>query len=511
MRPLLAVATIAACGTEWSPPQPVARAVPQRMRLLTDAQYGNAVHDLLGDDVVVPPFQTPGTTPDALIQDDDVLSVEPMVLVQYRVVAQTIGHALSPDKLGCAASDAPCARAAVHDFATRAFRRPLDADEDAALQAMYADGGFPLVVEAVLQAPSFVYRSELGGAPDGSGVVTLAPHELASELSFLFYDSIPDDPLRARADDGTLADPAVLAAQVDRLLASPRVRAHLDDVMLRWLEVRGVYSATKDATMFPEFDYQLADSMVEETRYFVDDVLWKRRGSLGELLVSPTSFANARVAELYGMSGVPADSFVPIHHDERRRAGVLTHASVLAMLASPERESIVQRGMFVHRHFLCTPEMGRPPFAAIAGVADFTGKLSESQFSYYREANVYCGTCHRTVDPPGRLLEQFDGLGRFRAVDELGVPVEAWARITIDGVPYDLDGAVALAHALADSDRVAGCVVDQMTHHAFGREIDAVYRADLWSGFDDSGRDLVALFRAIATSPAFRVRQGATP
>ena len=85
---------------------------------------------------------------------------------------------------------------------------------------------------------------------------------------------------------------------------------------------------------------------------------------------------------------------------------------------------------------------------------------------------------------------------------------EAWARITIDGAPYDLDGAVALAHALAESDRVAGCVVDQMTHHAFGREIDAVYRADLWSGFDDSGRDLVALFRAIATSPAFRVRQG---
>src|SRR5437899_14997 len=98
-----------------------------------------------------------------------------MLLVQYRVVAQTIGHAIAPSKLGCAAGDEPCARAAVHDFAARAFRRPVDADEDAALRAMYGDGGFALVVEAVLQAPSFVYRSELGGAPDGGGAVTLAP------------------------------------------------------------------------------------------------------------------------------------------------------------------------------------------------------------------------------------------------------------------------------------------------------------------------------------------------
>jgi hypothetical protein len=499
VRDLIVLASaLAACGTDWSPPPPVARALPMRARVLTDAQYANAVHDLLGDGVVVPAFQTPGTTPHALIQDD-LLAVDPIVLVQYRIAAQAIARdpALACSELGCART-----------FATRAFRRPLDAGEEGAIATMFAQGGFALVVEAALQAPAFLYRSELGGAPDDHGLAALTPHEVASELSFLFYDSIPDDTLRARADDGSLADPTVLAREVDRLLASPRVRQHLDDVMLDWLQVRNVYLAQKDPAVFPDWDFELADSMFGETAAFVDDVLWKRGGSLRELLVSTSSFANARLAQHYGLKHVTSTTFVPVHHDAKQRAGVLTHASVLAMLASPERESIIYRGMYVHRNFLCTPEMGRPPFASIAAVSDFTGQLSESQFSYYRQQNTYCGACHHTVDPPGRLLEQFDAMGRWRTSDENGIPVESWARLTIEGKPFDLDGAISLAHTLADSDRVALCVADQMTHHAFGRTLDSVALVELANDFIANDRDLVSLFRAIALSPSFRVRGG---
>jgi hypothetical protein len=501
-RALSACAVIAACGTDYANLPPPAQPLPARVRLLTDAQYVNAVHDLLGD-VVVPPFQTPGTSPIALVHDD-VIAVDPIVLVQYRVVAQQI----APTLAGACSGDAACAQR-IDELAARAFRRPLVPGEHDALWALYRSGGFALVVETVLQAPDFIYRSELGGAPDSAGLVALTPHELASELSFLFLDSIPDDQLRARADDGSLIDPGVLAHEVDRLLASDRVRAHLDDLVLDWLEVKNIYGVAKTAAIFPDDNPDLRDSMYNETAKFVDDVLWHRGGRLRELLLSTSSFADERLAKHYGITGVRSASPVPIQHDPKQRAGVLTQASVLAMLATPEHESIIQRGMFVHRHFLCTPEMGRPPFSAIAAVSDFTGKLSESQFSYYRQANLYCGTCHRTVDPPGRVLEQFDGLGRWRTVDEIGVPIEAWARLTIDGQPRDLDGAVSLAHALADSNVVPQCVVDQMTHAAFGRVIDVVDRVDLANKFVDADQDLVALFRAIAMAPAFRMRQGA--
>src|SRR5205085_4879444 len=102
-------------------------------------------------------------------------------------------------------------------------RRPLDAAEHAGLEKLFAQGGFAPVVEAVLQAPSFVYRVELGD--------TLDAYELATELGFLYLDSLPDEPLWAAARDGTITDPAVLAAQIDRLLALPRVQAHLTDVV----------------------------------------------------------------------------------------------------------------------------------------------------------------------------------------------------------------------------------------------------------------------------------------
>jgi hypothetical protein len=516
----LALVGVVACGTDfaWTP---AARPLPVRARLLTDAQYTNAIHDLLGADVVVPAFQTPGSTPDALVVDD-VLAIDPIVLVQYRMVAQQVGHAIAgdPSRLGCTPGDGACARARVEDLAARAFRRPLDAGEGDALWAMFGQGradggtdaaGFGLVVEAVLQAPGFIYRSELGGARGAQGVVELTSHELASELSFLFFDSIPDDALRATADNGSLVYATVLEHEVDRLLASDRVRARLDRLVLDWLEVPNLYRVSKDPTVFPDDSLDLRDSMFAETAAFVHDVLWKRGGKLRELLISTSSFADARLAAHYGIRGVKSSSPVSIHHDPKQRAGVLTHASMLATLATPEHESIIRRGIFVHRHFLCTPDFGRPPFSAIADVASFTDKLSESQFSYYRQANTYCSTCHRTVDPPGRMFEQFDGLGRWRTTDEIGAPVEAWARITIDGTVRDLDGAVALSRALADSDQVAQCVVDQLSRAAFGRDLDGADRAVLYGQFDDADRDLVALFRAIALSPAFRVRQGASP
>lgn len=513
----LPVLVAAACGTEFREPPAAAQPIPTRARLVTDVQYGNAVHDLLGA-VDVPPLHTAGATEHQFIHDD-VLAVDPVALVQYRMAAEMVARqvAADPTQLGCTTGDDACARAKVGRFAARAFRRPLLADEDDALWAMFQLGrdpddaaGFALVVEAVLQAPDFVYRRELGGTPDASGVVELTPPELAAELGFLFYDSLPDDALRAAADDGTLAQPAVLADQVDRLLAEPRVRAHLDAAIGDWLELQRVLEVGKDRTLFPEFDDALRASMYRESALFVDDVLWHRGARLRELLVSRQSFADGRLAALYGYAGVTGDVHVPITHDARR-AGLLGQAGMLAGLASEQRESIIQRGMYVHRHFLCTAELGRPPFSTIAELQSFTDKLSESQFSHYRMAHVYCSHCHLTVDPPGRTFEGFDGLGRARAVDELGVAVETWAHVDIGGELHDLNDARDLAYALAGSDAVARCVVDQLAHHAFGRVIDERDRAELTASFDDADRDLVQAFRAIALSPAFRQRQGVAP
>ncbi|MFN0248847.1 MAG: DUF1592 domain-containing protein [Kofleriaceae bacterium] len=491
MRLALACLVVAACGNDRVPPlEHSDRDVfPARVRLLTDAQIENAIHDLLGRAIAVPPIETPGARAHQFIYPD-VISVDAAQLSRYQAMARDVAAQVG-------GGDALA-------FAERAFRRPLEDDERTSLTAMTVEGGFSLVVEAVLQSPQFLYRTEVS-AP------TLSPYELATELGFFFYDSVPDDQLWLAARDGSITDPESLASEVDRLLDLPRTQTHLDGVILDWLGVHRVLTTGKDAALFPEMTPELRASMLAETRAFVHDVMWRRDGSLRELLTSSRTFIDASLAgSIYGVPGIRSDKLVEVTLDPRERAGVLTHASILSVLASARSESIIARGAFVSNKLLCEEPLGRPPAAAIAAVSSFTSKLTESQFGYYRAQNLYCATCHRTMDPPGRALHAYDGIGRHRKNDAAGFPVDDDASVTIATARIDVEDAMQMARALADSDHVARCVIDQLAHHAFGRTLGTMdgTRDHIYDRFNASDRSLVEVFRAIATSPAF-TRRGA--
>jgi len=474
MRGLIFLSVLVACGQDRMERIP-APDIPPRVRLLTDAQYANAVRDLLGLEALA--VHTPGTDPHQLVHED-LVAVDGAALVEYRMAAEQAARQAT----GCA--DLDCSL----KLAERAFRRPLQSDEIERLRGVFELGGFPLVVETVLQAPSFLYRTELTG--------TLSQYELAAELAFFFYDSLPDDGLWAAAQSGKLANRDTLALEVDRLLGESRVQGHLVDVVLDWFEIHRVLDAPKDGELYPEFTTELRESMYAETQLFVRDLMWRRHGSLRELLTAQSTFADAQLAAHYGGA---------------QRAGILTQGSVLAALATPARESIILRGVFVHRNLLCTPELGRPPFSTIADLAGFTGKLSESQFAHYRAANTYCSTCHRIIDPPGRALEHYDSIGRWRDTDELGIAVEDDTTFEIDGHRVDVRGGIELGRALADSDQVARCAVQRLTEHAFGRKLDRANIDYVLFKFEEADRELVQLFRAIALSPAFRERRVEEP
>lgn len=490
----LLVVALVACGQDRQ--ERVAQpSVPTRVRVLTDAQFTNAVNDLVGFDP--PPIHTPGSTPHQFVHED-VIALDSARLVEYRVAAELVAQQLS---LIPTCSELACAL----DLAERAFRRPLDADERGQLAGLFAQGGYPLVVEAVLQAPSFLYRTELGAIDDARSV-DLDAYEVAAELGFFFYDSLPDAELRAAAADGSLLDPSVLDQQVDRLLAEPRAREHMLHVVLDWLQARRVLDVAKDGLLYPELVPPLRASMYEETERFVRDVLFERNGSLRELLTSQATFVDERLALHYGVTTVAGDTFRPITLDPKQRAGILTQASMMTALAAPNRESIILRAKYVHDTFLCTPDMGRPPFDTIAAVSSFTSKLTESQFAYYRVANSYCATCHRKLDPPGRALERYDAIGRYRWADEIGLPVDDDTTIEIDGALQNVRGGVQLGKLLANSPQVARCTVQRLAQHAFGRELDNANVDLLLARFEDSDRNIVELFRTIATSRAFRQR-----
>ena len=497
---------------------------PARLWVLTDTQHANAIHDLLGDEVVLPEVRTPGVATSQFVHEAGLHRVSAPLLTQYQDAAEAAAaqavariEVIVPCDAGESVS---CAEAFVDDFAPRAFRRPLESDERAALRAIYELGaeegfaaGIGLVIEAVLQAPDFLYRTELGPASATGAHVELTPFELASALSFLLLDSIPDPPLWAAALDGSLSDPGELAAHTARLLELPRARARIEDAILTWVGVERVLSVEKDPSLFPEVDDALRASMLEETTRFVHDVLWERDGSLAALLASPRTFVDSPLATLYGVDPPSAGSgWVDL--DPTQRAGILTHASVLATHAGPERTSIVHRGLFVNRLFLCLPEIAPPPPDLIDGVADDTEGLGERELADYRAGNATCAACHVRIDPPGIALEHYDAVGRWRTEAD-GSPVDATTSFAIGDAPArEMSGAVELARALAESDEVAACVAEQMIQFAFGRVLGgeaACSRADVVERFEAEERDLVEIFRAIPETPAFRTRKRELP
>ena len=505
---------LALAGACAGPPEAIEdRYPPVRLRLLTDAQHANAIRDLVGD-VELPEVRTPGVAVDQFVHEAALFEIRGPLLSQYHAAAR-VAAAQAVDQLdqlvSCApaTADAECARAFIDRFAARAFRRPLDGFDRGRLFELYQlgaedgfAGGIELVVEAVLASPDFLYRKELGFPGGDSAVVELTPHEIAAQLSFLFLDSIPDEPLWAAAVDGSLARPEVIAEQVDRLLEIPRVRRHVEEVVLTWLGLpRARLAISGVAGLTPE----LRASMVAETEAFVADTLWRRDGSLETLLTSSRSFIDARLASHYGIEGVTSSELVAVDLDPDQRAGVLTHAGMLAMLGAGKRRSIVHRGLFVNRLLVCHPEPPPPAIELLEEAREKDGidDLEERELVDYRAAHPECAGCHQRIDPLGVALEHYDVLGRWRP------EARASATITLGDRSIEVTGAVALARQLAESDAVAACVAEQFTQHAFGGSLleAPLFHRFLLRRFFAADLDLVELLQAMAVSAALRKRE----
>src|SRR5262249_41802261 len=159
---------------------------------LSDEQYGVVVGDLLPG-VTVPAIATPGRNPAEFINLAGSYPVTGGFASSLRSSAKSVASSAVqnlPKLLACAGrvTGQACSDAFIERFATRAYRRPLTATEKQDLSKLYAAGaddttGLRLVIEGVLQSPSFLYRTELGKGGAAGSLVTLDPYELASTLS----------------------------------------------------------------------------------------------------------------------------------------------------------------------------------------------------------------------------------------------------------------------------------------------------------------------------------------
>ncbi len=505
------------CGAEVSPG-------PAPARRLTRWEYNNTVRDLLGD----------ATRPaDAFPADEEAygfsnnavaLTTSPTLVQSYMLAAEGLAERATADLaslLPCdAAAGEACARQFVASFGRRAFRRPLADDEVEGFLGLYrvgAAGGEPgagvrLVLEAILQSPPFLYRLELEGeAAAGAASVPLGPWQLASRLSYFLWGSMPDEELFAAAESGRLAGRDEVAAQARRMLGDPRARELVARFHEEWLDYDRVLSVGrgKSAQYFPEWSADYAPLMLEEARAFVGHVVFDDpAGDLATLLTASYSFANGRLAAFYGLEGGPAgEAFARV--EGGGRGGLLSLGALLTFHAHSDQTSPVHRGQMVRERLLCDPVPPPPPEVDTTVPKVNSGTTARERFAAHSEVKS-CASCHAQLDPVGFGFENFDGVGRYRAFEADGQPIDASGELAGTDVDGRFVGVAGLAAALARSGQVRDCYVTQWFRFAQGRADDK--SADLCSieslreAFNASGGNVRELLVAMTQTDAFLFR-----
>lgn len=415
------------------------------------------------------------------------------------------------------------------NFLPRAFRRPVEeavrkeyvAQVDARLKAGDAfETAMRWAYRAALCSPDFLYHFEPAGRLDNAA--------LASRLSYLLWNSGPDDTLIALAASGKLRDAKVLGEQVERLLKDAKSQRFIDDFLAQWLKLRSIAANDPDKKLYPEFNPYLQDSMVAETRAYFRELI-EQNLSARHLVQSDFAMLNEKLAVHYDIPGVSGPKIRRVKLPGGCvRGGFLTQAAVLKVTANGTTTSPVVRGAYVMARLLGKPPEPPPPNIP-AVEPDVQGATTIRELLDKHRADATCASCHSKMDPPGFALEAFDVIGGFRdryrsigtgdpaprgSIDprigisfKLGPKVDASGQLPDERTFADIRDFKALIaddeHALLHN------LAKQLLIYATGREIAFSDRAaleDIVSRTEKQGGGIRTLLHQVVASPLFQTR-----
>ena len=413
------------------------------------------------------------------------------------------------------------AREVVRRFASRAYRGPIAPAELDRLMNYWTkarastdtlEGSLRETLGVVLSSPRFLGlpASRTGGTKE-----RLTDHELASRLSYFLWSTMPDETLVRLADQRKLRDPAVLSAQIRRMIQDPRAWLFIEQFAEQWLELDRLQRVTVHKNSYPGFDDQLAAAMRLETIHFFGEVL---RGdmSIFQFLASDFTCVNETLAAHYGITGVVGPKFRKVKLDEaHHRGGVLTHASVLTGLSDGKDGHPIKRGMWLLKNLFDETPPPPPPNVPELNRENPTVKnLTIPQALAVHRSSTACMGCHRKIDPWGIAFEEYDAVGNWQR-DGVGAslrkrrtsqPIDAKAELP-SGVK--VEGMVELRAELlrAKSDDFRRAMLRKVMAYALGRSLtlgDIAAADALVATLRERGDRLPALIELIAASEPFQ-------
>jgi len=468
-----------ACTDERFPVSP-------RLQRLSFAQYDRTVSELLGTPV------TPSTELGPQVDEITPDLLNGLESAAEGLAARTTGDPAALARiLPCAPTGdgTACARQMITALGRRAYRRSLTEPELTRLLALFTDralltprgtfeDGIGLMLEAVLQSPYFLVRSEISEISEGAaaGRVRLSGSEMASRLSYALWNGPPDEALLAAAAGGVLDTTDGVRAQATRMLTEPagvtRARQMVRASTRDWLGMEGAYAqfwsnTQRDPALYPAFYAGIDADFREDVLRFADHVIFDEQGSFRDLFTSPTAVVNARLAPIYEVTGTFTD-WTPVQLDPDLRPGLLTRAGFVGTHGRFSRGSLIFRGAFVLKRIFCQ-ELGSPP----AGAEDTplpavgTNLVTTRQRVEAITAAPQCATCHtHRINPAGFAFESYDAIGRYRTTDN-GAPVDPRGSIQVGGKLETYDSPKAYAEILAASREAQRCYVSRFAQFTF--------------------------------------------
>ena len=518
------------------------------LRRMSVLQYENTVRDLLGEGAaaeILPDLEAffadlpPDGDAEAAFANMD-LRISQRHVNNYYMVADGLANGLldSDARLAdvagdCATStaiDDGCIEDFIVDFGLRAYRRPLTDDEVELYRGMVdPDRTQPEVIRDLvfvfLMSPRFLYHFETEGVEiDGrADLLGLTAWEIASRLSYHFWQSMPDQELFDAAADGSLTTEEGYEAQVDRILAdeSGRLRESFRRFYADWyrLDAFSGFAATAAFQAFAdgqEVDY--AD-MVAEIEALTDHYTWDTEGTMADMVLSDLSFTQSPdLARIYGVEAWNGQGTPPTM-PAGERSGLLTRAAFL--VTGDEGTAPLHRGAWLRAAILCQPIDPPDPNVLPADALDpppLDPSLTTRERYEAKTAAAECAACHALFNPIGFAQEAYDALGRYRTeeriFDDTGallatVPIDT--SVTVQGLgsgEQNVNGPVELMNVVVDTGDLEACFARHYFEYTYRRaeqSEDECIIEELGGELTDGS--IQSMLRQVALQPEFRVRK----
>ncbi|MEI9952935.1 MAG: DUF1588 domain-containing protein [Pseudomonadota bacterium] len=511
-----------------------ARLLPARIRRLSNAEYENSARALVGSSDPITADFAPDTRQSGYTLNDaqrvDSVLVKQISSAASKLAAQVRSKIDTLAPCEVAAGSEACAKKFIQSFASHAYRRPLGDDEIQKLVDLFhvgADGatyadGIELVATGVLQSAGFLYLTETGNGST-TGQVSLTPYETASAISYLVTAGPPDAELTAAAANSQLETAEQRAAAFARLVSGgdpSAARARVLRVIQEWLGTDRLLDTAKDSMVYGGFA-ALKPAMVSETGAFLQRLIERKTGTVGELLGADwTATQDPGLTTLYGGSA-STDGEITLP----ARRGILNQGAFLSVYAHASESGPVLRGIAILRRVACkTVDSPSTLMLTVPPLAPDPTKTTRQRMEVHAR-DPKCAGCHDAIDSLGFSFEQFDGMGKFQTMDNKQ-PVDSHTTVRL-GLDFDGDYADSnqLASALSKSAAVRECFARNVFRASAGRSDDEAKAAeaafvDYWKTVPAPAPDaahptpasaaegnILEALRSVITSPTFTLRR----